>query len=255
MGYGNNYTRDPGVGELPHGINLVESLCKDAGYNREELEGIELESKINIFPGWFKRMPLTFGERINLPEPYSRDDVLPVSDSVHSVYAFYDGSEERYFPAFTKVTARGKTKIKVKGDVEEIEQNEIILLKRSEKHLEDLSPLEVNRHIADIARENKFSLEYLGSFNKQSKEAFVFNPTSGRIFVVATNVCGIENCFGKLNQLEIEYYGQVNGFSSSSSVCDELSGLVSNILGNFPKRYSGKSSNLTKFDWLVNSLK
>ena len=97
-------------------------------------------------------------------------------------------------------------------------------------------------------------MEYIGSFSKQSKESFVFNPTSGRIFVIATNICTIDKNPNKLYQLEVEYYGQINGFSSIRDVEGDLAELTKGILKNIPVGFIGKSTGLTKFDWLTQNV-
>jgi len=261
MGYGNTYSRQPKQltkEEISEKNSLVTCLCSDAGYNREDLENIELESKIDI--SCLKRtkktgIVLTLGEDLDFSEPYSKDKILQSSKSNHSCYGFVDKKRNQLVYAFTKIEKDGKTKIKVKEKTQQIKKDKIILLKRIEKNLGDLNSIEVNKHIAKTARESKLPLEYVGSFSKQSKEVFVFNPASGRIFVIATNICNIQDNPNQLYQLETEYYGQINGFSSLRSLNEELAKLVESMINNLPKGYSGKSSALTKFNWLVNSVK
>ena len=261
MGYGDTYSREPSQatkGEVSEGNSLVSYLCNDVGYNREDLEDVELEAKIDLFcfqESSEGKVVLTFGEDLDLPEPYSRDKILPSSEASHSCYAFVDRKRNQLIYAFTKIERSGKTKIKVKEKTQEINKDGIILLKRAEKHLEDLSAIEVNKYIVETARKSKFPLEYIGSFSKQSKEALVFNPTSGRVFVIATNICSIQSNPNQLYQLEAEYYGQINGFSSMKGVDDELVELIRGMINNFPEGYSGKFSILTKFDWLVGNVR
>jgi len=257
MGYGDTYSRKPRQStkeEISEKNSLVSCLCNDAGYNREYLENIELEAKIDLSYSSRSRKTgiiLTFGEDLSFQEPYSRDKILPSSEARHSCYAFVDKKEKQLQYAFTKIESGERVKIKIKGKTQQINRGGIVLLRRAEKHLEDLSAIEVNKYIAKTARQSKLPLEYVGSFSKQSKEAFVFNPTSGRIFVVATNICGIQSNPNKLYQLEAEYYGQINGFSSTRGADEDLAELVKGMINNFPKGYSGNSSTLTKFDWLV----
>jgi hypothetical protein len=260
--YGRTYEREPKkqqerkikerVIEVPK-EGLVSSLCNEAGYNREGLDNIELESKIDLEPcGLIRKskIRMTLGEELTFPEPYSLDNILEESKSTHYCYAFISG--RKLVPAFTKVTKGERTKIKIKGKTERVERQGVILLKRTEKHLEELAPLDVNKEIAEIARKNQMPLKYVGDFLKRSKEAFVFNPTSGRVFVIATNLCGAQNK-NQLYQLEIEYYGQVNGFSSWEDVYEEMAGLTKAILKDGLPRlnYSGRNSTLSKFEWLV----
>ena len=129
--------------------SLVSCLCNEAGYNRESLDNIELESKINLEPcGLIRKskIRMTLGEELIFPEPYSLDNVLEESESTHYCYAFISG--RKLVPAFTKVTKGERTKIKIKGEAEQVERQGVILLKRTEKHLEELAPLDVNKEIA-----------------------------------------------------------------------------------------------------------
>jgi len=258
VGYGNTYSRKAGQQtkeEISEKDSLVSCLCNNSGYNREDLENVELEAKINLsYPSRKTDILLTFGEDLGFPEPYSVDRILPNSEARHSCYAFIDRKNRLQY-AFTKIERDGKVKIKIKEKTKQIDKEGIILLRKAEKRLEDLSAMEVNKHIAKIARQSKLPLEYIGSFSKQSKEAFVFNPTSGRIFVVATNFCSIQSNPHYLFQLEVEYYGQINGFSSVRGVDEELARLVRGVVNNFPEGYSGNSSALTKFDWLVRNVR
>ncbi|MCK5321176.1 hypothetical protein KAJ38_01235 [Candidatus Pacearchaeota archaeon] len=264
MGYGDTYSREPKEltkEEMSEKDSLVSCLCNDVGYNREGLENTELESKIDVsYSKWFigrskDRVILTLGEYLKFPEPYSRDRILESSKANHSCYAFVNGRNGNLRHAFTKIEREGRVKIKVKGETQRIRKGNIIVLKRDEKNLENLSAIEVNKYISEIGRQRDYPLEYIGSFLKQSKEAFVFNPTSGRIFVVATNICSIEKNPNQLCQLEAEYYGQINGFSSIRKVDGELIKLVGGMLRGLPRGYSGKSSELTKFDWLVRNIR
>jgi len=262
MEYGSTYSREPErqtKEELSEKNSLVSYLCHEAGYKREGLENTELESKIDLsYSRWFKWFKngtiLTLGEDLEFPEPYSKDKILESSKANHSCYAFVDRQKRNLRHAFTKIERGGKVKIKIKGEKQQIRKENIIILKRDEKHLKDLSGIEVTKYISEIARQSNLPLKYIGSFLKQSKEAFVFNPTSGRIFVVATNICYIEKNPNQLYQLEVEYYGQINGFCSLKSVDDELVKLVGGILQNLPRGYTGKTSELTKFDWLVQNM-
>ncbi len=263
MGYGDTYSREPEEltkEEMSEKDSLVSCLCRREGYNREDLENIELESKIDVsYSRWFSggskdKIILTLGEDLEFPEPYSRDRILKSSKANHSCYAFVNRRNRNLRYAFTKVERDSRVKIKVKGETQRIRKGNLVVLKRDEKHLENLSVIEVNKYISEVARQSNNSLEYIGSFLKQSKEALVFNPTSGRIFVVATNICSIGKNPNQLYQLEAEYYGQINGFSSIRKVDDELIKLVGGMLQGLPKGYSGKSSELTKFDWLVRNI-
>jgi len=260
--YGRTYVREPRkqqerkerekVVEVPE-EGLVSSLCDEAGYNREGLDNIELEAKIDLEPcGLIRKskIRMTLGEELTFPKPYSLDNVLAESESIHYCYAFVSGS--KLVPAFTKVTKGERTKIKIKGETEQVERQGVIFLKRTEKHLEELSPLGVNKEIAEIARKSQMPLKYVGDFLKRSKEAFVFNPTSGRVFVISTNLCEAQGK-NRLYQLETEYYGQVNGFSSWEDVYEEMARLTKAILTNGLPRlnYSGRNSTLSKFEWLI----
>ncbi len=289
--YGSTYRRAPTYQPTKEDISekqsLVSVLCNEAGYNRENLEDIELEAKIDLdyFGHRTKLNRLRLGEELEFPEPYSRDKILKASKAVHSCYAFVK-SPGNFEQAFTKIQRQEYKKIKIKPSTEYIQKQGVILLKRPEQNLENLSQLDINKHISEVSKKSNSPLQYIGSFNKQSKEAFVFNPTSGRIFVIATNICNMKNGKDKtpkirgylkrfqdmieniaykrqkqetrqefsqsiLYQLEMEYYGQVNGFSALDSVENELSILVKDTMGNIPKNYKPRSSKLTKFEWLI----
>jgi hypothetical protein len=292
MGYGDTYTKTPTYQPTKEDISekqsLVSVLCDEAGYNREDLEDIELEAKIDLdYFAHRKRLNrLRLGEELEFPEPYSRDKILKVSKAIHSCYAFVK-AQGNFEHAFTKVQREQYKKIKVKKETEYIIKRGIVLLKRPEKNLENLSQIDINKYISEISKKSNSPIQYIGSFNKQSKEAFVFNPTSGRIFVIATNICNIEvkektpktkEYFKRfeqiiydvlsqrkpareefsqsiLYQLEIEYYGQINGFSAIDDVEDELINLVKNTIESIPKNYKPRSSRLTKFEWLVSNKK
>jgi len=253
MSYGDTYQKEPTKEEISQKNSLIAILCSKSGYNREDLENTELESKIDILSkkGLFGTIKITLGEELSFPVPYSKDKILEASKSIHKCYAFI-GDELTL--AFTQVDKNNQTKIKVKDYPEYIENNGITLIKRVEKH-ENLSELEITKYISDKAISSNLPLEYIGSFSKESKEAFVFNPTSGRIFVVSTNICEINSNSNKLHQLEIEYYGQINGFSTSKKVYEDMAYLVGGILENLSKRYVCKNSTLTKFEWLVKNAK
>jgi hypothetical protein len=288
MGYGDTYTRTPTYQptkeEISEKQSLVSVLCDEAGYNRENLEDIELEAKIDLdYFGHRTRLNrLRLGEELEFPEPYSRDKILKASKAIHSCYAFVKGPGD-FEQAFTKIQRQEYKKIKIKPSTEYIQKQGVVLLKRPEQNLENLSQIDINKYISEISKKSKSPLKYIGSFNKQSKEAFVFNPTSGRIFVIATNVCNLETkektpkireyfkifqnimqdfkqrhkknrqefSQSTLYQLEIEYYGQINGFSALDSVENELSILVKNTIQSIPKNYKPRSSRLTKFEWLI----
>ncbi len=258
MTYGNTYPREPKE-EPPKPKSVIEALCNEAGYKRENLEGIELESKIDIEPRrrWFdlaKSVPLSLGEKINFPAPYSLDKVLDISDAFHECYGFVG---ESIVEAFTKVTKQGETKIKIKSETEYLTREGISLLKRREEHKKNMSSQELVSFIAQEARKSKVPLKYVGSFQKQSKEAFVFNPISGRIFVVATNLCkaNLEDR-GPLYQLELEYYGQINGYTHPDNIIEEMVLLTQSMINASSRLgYSGRSTKLTKFDWLAGNVR
>lgn len=256
MGYGETYSRKPTKEKKSQEDSLISCLCNEVGYNREDLENIELETKIDLSYSASQRksgITLTFGEDLDFIEPYSRDKILESSKANHSCYAFVDKERNLLIPAFTKVEGGKNVKIKVKGKTQQIKNEGIILLKRDEKHFEDLTAIEINKYIAETARKNKLPLEYVGRFIKESKETFVFNPTSGRIFVIATNICTMKN--SQLCQLEAEYYGQINGFNASKNVESDLVNVIKGILEKIPRKYHAKTSKLTKFDWLVQNIR
>lgn len=256
MGYGSTYSSQPRKSteeELSEQNSLISLLCNDAGYSREEFKDTELESKIDISCSKGTSPVLTLGESLEFVEPYSRDKILVSSKSIHSCYAFTD-KNKGLLPAFTKVEKEGQIKIKIKEEMQQINKKGIILLRRDEKHLMNLNALEVNKEISQIARKSNLPLQYVGKFCKQDKEAFVFNPTSGRIFVVSTNLCDMELNQNTLYQLEIEYYGKINGFLTAGAVEEEMAELTRSVLKYLPKEYSGKNSTKTKFEWLVENL-
>ncbi len=290
MEYGNTYLRTPKertlkekskkkvIDDFCNGIrdnkrnslkskSVIEALCNELGYNRGNLEGIELESKIDIQSKYrrfniVKRMPLSLGEKINFPVPYSLDYVLEAGNAFHECYGFV---EDSVVEAFTKVTKQSRTKIKIKGKTEYLNHDGIILLKRAEEHKKGMTAQDIVSFIAQEAKKVNAPLKYVGSFQKQSKEAFVFNPISGRIFVVATNICKTEylNHDGiillkraSLYQLELEYYGQINGYNHSNDIVGEMVLLTNAMINDsFRLGYSAKATKLTKFDWLTGNVK
>ncbi len=253
----NIYPRQPTKEEISQENSLVTLLCNNAGYNKENLEGIELEAKIDLsYYHLFKRgdIKISIGEELKIQEPYSQDKILEKRISTHHFYGFLKDDDLEY--AFSKTSILGKDKIKLKGDLEYIEHDGIIFIKRSEKHLNDLSPLEINQFISKQAQKSKRLLKYVGALLRETKEVFIFNPVSGRIFVITTGICKTELNKDKLYQLELEYYGQINGFNISDNIYDDMSVLANGILKDLPNHgYLGKPSKVTKFDWLVQNIK
>ena len=254
----NVYSRQPTKEELLQQNSLVTVLCKDVGYNKEDLDGIELEAKIDlIYKNLFKRnnFEIIIGERLHIPEPYSQDRILDKRASTHHFYGFLNENGKLDY-AFSKNSMDNGNKIKLKKNLEYIEYNGIIFTKRLEQHLNNLSPLEINQFISKQAQESKKPLKYVGALLRETKEVFIFNPTSGRIFVITTGICSTELNKNKFYQLELEYYGQVNGFKTSENIYDDMYFLANRLLKDLPNHgYLGKPSRITKFDWLVQQIK
>jgi hypothetical protein len=259
MSYGSTYTKKPEtvsktkLQEAPKLESVVGTLCFESGYNRENLEKIELESKLDIDAKklfFFSRKPsIVFGEKLKFPAPYSIDNILGITEAIHECYGFVS---DKTTEAFTKVTKEGKTKIKIKSNTKYITENRIIILMRDEEQKENLSAKDIARFIVNEARSSNLTLKYIGSFNKTSKEAFIFNPISGRIFVMATNICSTTLRKTALYQLEVEYYGRINGYKNSTSAIDELSILTQLAITDASRLgYICRTSKKTKFDWLV----
>lgn len=243
--------------EAPEKKSVIEALCNEAGYNRECFETTELESKLDVElrkqVAFLKKPSITLGEELLFPAPYSLEKVLGVTEATHECYGFVS---EKTIDAFTKVTTDGKIKIKIKSIVEYHTENGIIILKRDEKHKENLTPSDITLFIANEARLSNAILKYIGSFNKTSKEAFIFNPVTGRIFVIATNICTCNTGEDILYQLELEYYGRINGYKNSSTVFVELASLTQCAINDASRLgYVCKNSTTTKFDWLVRNVR
>jgi len=260
IGYGNTYSRTPKEEEKPkkdkpekdNSESVIETLCNEAGYTRENLEGTELEAKIDIESRRglaFKEMPPLWGE-IDFPAPYSLDKILGGSEAIHECYGYISG-KGIVTEAFTKVRKGGKTKIKIKGKTTYLNEKGIFILRRDEEHKMDMTSQEIMTFIAKEARTHDLPLEYIGSFHKKSEEAFVFNPVSGRIFVLAKNMCTSESR-KSLYQLEVEYYGRINGYKKSGDIREEAAFLAQAMIKDVSRLgYTGKTSKLTKFEWMA----
>ncbi|GEM_PF-5040751 len=254
MSYGNTYTREPTREEISQRDSLVTLLSKESGYNREGFDNVELEVKLDLSFGclFWRRYKLRLGEEISLIEPYSKDKVLESRETFHSCYGFIG---EKIEEAFIVVNDKDSKKIKIKSKPYYIKNNRVIIIKRDQKDLSNLTSVEINSYISKIARESNKPLEFIGGFEKQSKELFVFNPTSGRVFVLSTNICKKNSSLERLCQMEIEYYGQINGFVAYRDVYNDLATLTNGLLKNLSSRYTAKVSTLTKFDWIVQGFK
>lgn len=254
MGYGNTYSEQEEKEKISQKQSLVGRLCNQFGYNREYLENVELEAKLSLaIPkdrNW--KELLLMGEQLALPNPYARDKILSASSSDNICYAFVNSSSKTLEYAFTEVETRDKTKLKIKEDSRISEKSGIYLLRRKEKHIYAKRD-EITAIIANLVRKSALPIEFIGKFYKIAKESFAFNPASGRIFVLSTGLCGRTDDFisYSLYQLEIEYYGQVNGNKATKTIEDEIVALTSGVLKEVPRKYGAKSSALTKLEWLA----
>lgn len=254
-GYGDAYSCAPTKRGQGPCESAVERLCHEYGYGREEWECFELESKITVaMPRgisaiWKPRPNLSLGESLRYPEPYSLDKVLAVSEASHSCYAFCN---EPPACAFTKVARNDGTKMKVKGVPEYVCVGDIMVIKREESHAAFCNDRQISEYISDFARKSRRPIALVGSFDKKSKEAFIYNPASGRVFVAATNICEHRPSGRSLCQLEVEYYGLINGFVPCGTPFDEIAALIGSMLTCLGSRgYHAVNSTETKFDWLM----
>lgn len=244
--------------------SLVRELCKKTGYNRESFENIEVETKLDIIgerdliPIHFGRgrlnsdnLALTEAEDIEFPIPYRRDIILPLSPiSRHGCYVFADYSKKEISPAFTAVETQGNVKIKIKGKAIYRKIGENYIVKRTEQHLPCNSPEELRHAIYCIEKISNLPVEYVGSFKKRSKEHFLFNLSSGRIFVVSNGVVSTNNWYA--GQIEVEYYGRINGYQSKEdTVNKEISYLTEHISKTLRKERKIMPTHETKLEWLV----
>lgn len=268
MGYGNSY---PSEKELQvakefreeeakekksQQESFVEKFCKRLGYNRESFKDMELEIKLNLSrprPALFYgNQDLYLGEELSFPSPYCLDKILPTSQATHNCYAFVDTRKRTLESAFTEVDDITRIKLKCKSETQIYEKSGIYLLKRKEQHIPIKSNSEMIVSISSLVKNNKLPVEFIGGFEKRAKECFIFNPTSGRIFVISTGICQrVTHKKDILDQLEIEYYGQVNSYNSKINVSDEMISLASKILNGLPSGYSAKPTTLTKIGWLA----
>jgi len=244
--------------------SLVKELCKKAGYNRESFEDIEVEAKLDI-SGERELIPIHFGRRelnsdnlaltevenIEFPIPYRRDIILPLTPlSEHGCYVFADYSKREISPAFTAVETHGNVKIKIKGKADYRQIGENYIIKRTEKHLPCNSPIELRQAIYCIEKVSDLPVEYVGSFKKRSKEQFLFNLSSGRIFVVSNGVVSTDNWYA--GQIEVEYYGRINGYQTNEDTVDnEIIYLTDHISKNLGKGRKTTPTHETKLEWLV----
>jgi hypothetical protein len=244
MGYGSYLSNE----KASQGDSLVSILSDKSGYARENFGEYELEVKIDIV----SEPPLTLGEKLDYKSPYVKDKILEDSISLRNCYAFIDKTSGQMAQAFTKIIRGSDIKFKLKEKTEYLEKKEIIMLKRKEKNLVNLTgehALQIIDSMFIEARKNNSYLDYIGEFQKQNKEIFIFNQVSGRIFVVETNICKAES--NKLFQLEIEYYGKINGFPNINSPEEDMADLAGIVMENSNKKYSFKNSTLTKFEWVA----
>ena len=252
MGYGNIYS-EKAQKEIKANT-VVTALCDKRGYTREGFTGTELEAKINVTPkrniiGITRSLNLSLGEQIRFPAPYLLDNILDVSETVHEVYV---SVSERVEEAFTVVKRTSGSKLKIKSNVQQYGPEDALILVRGEQHETENTTGQINELLVEKLKTSPFPIKYLGSFCKKSKEAFIFNPVSGRIFVVATNVCTSNAVKSTLYQVELEYYGQVNGYSYQDPVLDDMVALVRPMILDLPRLgYIGQSSTLTKGEWVM----
>jgi len=259
MTYGNTYASKPENEKKMEILNskksLVEILCKEYGYNREGFNECELEVKFDINYSNIKHF-FEITENIELQTPYIIDKILPESSSTHSCYAYLRNIPEL---AFTQVNSghnnnRMKLKIKGKCTYETIEN--IIILKRSEEHIENATSDQTVNLIKELHKKENIPIAYMGVFDKISKEFFTYNNNNGRIFVVALNVCKFES--KSLVQAELEYYGRVNILKDvkTEKIFMEMSKLSKILVEQITnKGYNLTNSIVTKFDWLTNKQK
>jgi len=263
MGYGNTYSSETvpvtvrkSVPAKEPEISCVEKFCNKLGYHRESFENVELETKLNLLrkvpPIFSSKEDLDFGHELELPHPYCLDKILPVSSAIHDCYAFVDTNKKTLEAAFTEVDAAKRIKIKYKGKTDVYKKSGIYLLRRGEQHIPCDDRRQLVNAIANIVRTSLLPVECVGRFEKRTKECFMFNPISGRIFVMSTGLCQrAENEGDILDQLEIEYYGQINSYKSNMKVEEELITLTSEILDKMPNGYKATSTILTKLEWMA----
>ncbi|MGV8087074.1 MAG: hypothetical protein ACP5N1_05585 [Candidatus Woesearchaeota archaeon] len=259
MTYGNTYSSKPEPNKQNNTSDstktLVEILCKEYGYNREGYDNYELEVKFDIQNPNTKRF-FDITDKIIVPTPYIMDKILPESSSTHSCYAYMKNSPEL---AFTQVNKHNNSssgysmKLKIKGKEEYESVENIIILKRSEKHIENATGNQAIDMIKEMYTDKNVPIAYIGSFEKNSKEFFIYDNNNGRIFVVALNICksGQKN----LVQAELEYYGRVNILTKvrTEEVFTEMSKLSKILIEQMANtEYIITNSIITKFDWLMN---
>ena len=251
-GYGSTYE------EASQEQSVVKKLVDEFGYSREHLEGIEIETKIDIYNRFNKSSRHDFlktGEKIKVPVPYMKDKILKESYHPHHFYARIDQTHKTLESAFVEIMTGGSIKkLKLKGETKITKKNGIYLTKRDEEHI-SMSQTELIPTVAKIVRGSPFPIAYVGAIHKYSKECFMFNHLSGRIFVLSSGFCEEENTRNSLRQLEVEYYGQINGYQGEKSAEDELIWLTHKVLKKIPKTLCPRPSKLTKLEWLVNQNK
>jgi hypothetical protein len=251
MSYGDTYERET------QEQSLVKKLVDCFGYNREHLTDIEIETKIDVSNIYSLSVIspsnefLKIAERLEIPLPYVRDKILEASYNSHLFYARIDESKKKLESAFVEVKVGGSIrKLKLKGETKVLKKNGVYILERKEEHIpmddKDLIPA-----VAKIIRENPLPIIYAGIVHKYSKECFMFNPLSGRIFVLSSGFCKNEKSDNTLSQLEVEYYGQINGYQNKKSAEEELIQLTHRVLKKFPKHLHPRASKLTKLEWLI----
>lgn len=241
--------------------SFVQELCSKVGYNRESFQNIEVESKLNFNRGPDGCLASEFllheVKEINFPQPYMSDLEISIEEpSKHDCYVFTDYLNKEIYPAFTAVGNRKGTKIKIKKN-EKVSDRGIFRMKyiiqREEQHIPCNSEEDLSKAIPTIEEGCSLPIDFLGSFQKRSREQFLFNYISGRIFVISNGVAYVyPDNEHFLRQIEIEYYGRINGYSPmKKDVEDELFDLTDFLSKFFQNTFTAKPTKLTKLEWLA----
>ncbi len=238
-------------------VRSIEDLCKQRGYNREGNDDVEIEAKITLLPKrGFKRLfagkfDLDIGSKLSYP--YFKKVLPGTIIEGHVCYSFKDNGA----CALTVVKKPERLKIKSKGSEEVTNVKGIKIIKRTERHVDyPKDDARLDEYARDYAHNylniSRNSIRRSGEFIKSARDIFLFNENNGRVFVVGSAECespGRTN----LRQLEIEYYGRINGFESKpGELYDEIRSIAASMLVNLKEKgYESKSSIETKFDWLT----
>ena len=254
------------------------------GLHREEYDGVELETKLDVCP--LEQSPglsinsleMRLGEVVLLPKPYLRDLILDQSQSLGGYYA----TQHDLNHAFTVVEHAGGSKIKEKESptyttiggitvIERPETNTILVDPISRKKSPTTPPIDldaaIKQHIKVREEETRTPIVYIGSIMRTNKECFVINPSTGRVFVIETHkavmypesegqLITLDPLFASLFQIEIEYHGTLKGVTPCLDLKADLAKLTDGVRENLhPLGYKGTPSILTKYQWCLKQAK